>query len=65
MLIISDLFLIHLNKEVELRAFTYEFFRSESERLSEEFGSNGIIYTIEEPETFQHTNNQKKLIKVF
>lgn len=33
--------------------------------MAEEGGSNGIIYAIEEPETSQHTNNQKKLIEAF
>ena len=33
--------------------------------MSEECGSNGIIYEIEEPETSHHTNNQKKLIEAF
>lgn len=41
------------------------FFRGEAERLAEEGGSAGIIYAVEEPETSQHTNNQKILIEAF
>lgn len=47
------------------RLILMSFFRGEAERLAEEGGSNGIIYAIEEPETSQHTNNQKKLIEAF
>ncbi len=38
-------------------------FRGQAERLSEEGGSNDIVYGIEKPEIFKYTNNQKKLIK--
>lgn len=47
------------------RLILMSFFRGEAERLAEEGGSNGIIYAIEEPETSQHTNSQKKLIEAF
>lgn len=45
------------------RLILLSFFRGEAERLAEEGGSSGIIYAIEEPETSQHTNNQKILIE--
>lgn len=47
------------------RLILMSFFRGEAERLAEEGGSTGIIYAVEEPETSQHTNNQKILIKAF
>lgn len=47
------------------RLILMSFFRGEAERFAEEGGSDGIIYAIEEPETSQHTNNQKKLIEAF
>lgn len=47
------------------RLILMSFFRGEAERLAEEGGGNGIIYAIEEPETSQHTNNQKILIESF
>lgn len=49
------------------RLILISFFMSEAERLAREsqmsHAKNGIIYAIEEPETSQHTNNQKKLIE--
>lgn len=47
------------------RLVLMSFFRGEAERLSEEGGSTGIIYAVEEPETSQHTHNQRILIKAF
>lgn len=38
------------------------FFRAEVERRKDEANAPGIIYAIEEPETSQHSENQKKLI---
>ena len=45
------------------RLVLLNFFRAEAERRSEERDTTGIIYAIEEPETSQHTNNQRMLIK--
>ncbi|RIY22420.1 ATP-dependent nuclease, partial [Gardnerella vaginalis] len=51
------------------RLILISFFTSEAERLAKESktsqAKNGIIYAIEEPETSQHTNNQKTLIESF
>lgn len=47
------------------RLILMSFFRGEVERLSNEGESTGIIYAVEEPETSQHTNNQKILIEAF
>lgn len=47
------------------RLVLLSFFRAEAERRLSEQGGNGIIYAIEEPETSQHTENQKKLIEAF
>lgn len=41
------------------RLVLLSFFRAEAERRLSEQGGNGIIYAIEEPETSQHTENQK------
>lgn len=45
------------------RLILLNFFRAESERRAEENDNTGIIYAIEEPETSQHFNNQRVLIK--
>ena len=45
------------------RLVLLNFFRAEAERMAEEGGNTGIIYAIEEPETSQHSNNQRVLIK--
>ena len=45
------------------RLILMSFFRAEVERRREEFETNGVIYAIEEPETSQHTENQKRLIE--
>lgn len=45
------------------RLILISFFRAEVERKIQEMGkNNGVIYAIEEPETSQHTYNQKILI---
>ncbi len=41
------------------------FFRAEAERRQNENNVPSIIYAIEEPETSQHPNHQKKLIEAF
>lgn len=46
------------------RLVLLSFFRAEAERQQEDKETkNGVIYAIEEPETSQHTNNQKILIE--
>ncbi len=45
------------------RLILLNFFRAEAERMAEEGDKAGIIYAIEEPETSQHFNNQRVLIK--
>ena len=45
------------------RIVLINFFRAEVERKKKEQGSQGIIYAIEEPETSQHPNYQRMLIK--
>ena len=45
------------------RLVLMNFFRAEAERRAEEGDNKGIIYAIEEPETSQHSNNQRVLIK--
>jgi len=47
------------------RLILLNFFRAEAERRRAEKNIPSIIYAIEEPETSQHTENQKKLIKAF
>lgn len=45
------------------RLILLNFFRAEVERRQSEQNATSIIYAIEEPETSQHSENQKKLIK--
>jgi predicted ATP-dependent endonuclease of OLD family len=45
------------------RLILFSFFRAEAERLREEHGKGNIIYAVEEPETAQHPNNQRKVIE--
>lgn len=45
------------------RLILLNFFRAEAERRIEDDANASIIYAIEEPETSQHTENQKKLIE--
>lgn len=47
------------------RLILLNFFRAEAERRMIEGNSQSIIYAIEEPETSQHTDHQKLLIKAF
>lgn len=47
------------------RLVLLNFFRAEAERRLQERNAPSIIYAIEEPETSQHTENQKKLIRSF
>ena len=44
------------------RLILLSFFRAEAERRTEVENNMGIIYAIEEPETSQHSNNQRVLI---
>lgn len=43
------------------RLILFSFFRAEAERLREEHMKGNIIYAIEEPETAQHPDNQRKV----
>lgn len=45
------------------RLILLNFFRAEVERRQGEVNAPSVIYAIEEPETSQHSENQKKLIK--
>lgn len=47
------------------RLILLNFFRAEAERRSQEQGDVGVIYAIEEPETSQHSDNQRILIEAF
>lgn len=47
------------------RLILLNFFRAEAERIQLTKSMPSIIYAIEEPETSQHTEHQKKLIKAF
>lgn len=47
------------------RLILFSFFQAEAERRRTAIGGTGVIYAIEEPETSQHTENQKKLIETF
>jgi hypothetical protein len=47
------------------RLVLFSFFRAEAERLKEENGKGNIIYAVEEPETAQHPDNQRKIIETF
>lgn len=44
------------------RLILLNFFRAEVERRQGEVNATSVIYAIEEPETSQHTENQRKLI---
>ena len=45
------------------RLVLFSFFRAEAERLREEHNKGNIIFVVEEPETSQHPNNQRKIIE--
>jgi len=47
------------------RLVLLNFFRAEAERRKLEESTTDIIYAIEEPETSQHLNHQRKLIEAF
>jgi predicted ATP-dependent endonuclease of OLD family len=47
------------------RLILLNFFRAEAERRKNEDNVPSIIYAIEEPETSQHPNHQRKLIEAF
>ena len=47
------------------RLILLNFFRAEAERRKDENNVPDIIYAIEEPETSQHPNHQRKLIEAF
>ncbi|KIO74685.1 ATP/GTP-binding protein [Pedobacter lusitanus] len=47
------------------RLILLNFFRAEAERRLQSGNSQSIIYAIEEPETSQHSDHQKLLIKAF
>ena len=47
------------------RLILLNFFRAEAERRQNENNVPSIIYAIEEPETSQHPNHQRKLIEAF
>jgi len=47
------------------RLILLNFFRAEAERRLETSNSTSVIYAIEEPETSQHTINQKLLVEAF
>ncbi|MCI5145430.1 MAG: ATP/GTP-binding protein, partial [Candidatus Electrothrix sp. AR3] len=47
------------------RLILLNFFRAEAERRKNENNVPSIIYAIEEPETSQHPNHQRKLIEAF
>ena len=47
------------------RLILLNFFRAEAERRKSEQNIPSIIYAIEEPETSQHTEHQKKMINAF
>lgn len=47
------------------RLILLNFFRAEAERRKTAENIPSIIYAIEEPETSQHTEHQKKLVKAF
>ena len=47
------------------RLILLNFFRAKAEQTAREKGSPSVIYAVEEPETSQHPNNQKMLMKAF
>lgn len=47
------------------RLILLNFFRAEAERRQQETNVPSIVYAIEEPETSQHPNHQRKLIEAF
>ena len=47
------------------RLILLNFFRAKAEQLAKQTGRASIIYAIEEPETSQHPNNQRMLLRAF
>ena len=47
------------------RLILLNFFRAEAEKRLENKDGTGVIYAVEEPETSQHSNNQRMLIESF
>lgn len=45
------------------RLILLSFFRAKAEQLAQETGHTAIVYAIEEPETSQHPNNQRMLLR--
>ena len=45
------------------RLILLNFFRAKAEQLARETGRSAVIYAIEEPETCQHPNNQRMLLR--
>jgi putative ATP-dependent endonuclease of OLD family len=45
------------------RLILLSFFRAKAEQLAKETGQTAMIYAIEEPETSQHPNNQRLLLR--
>ncbi len=45
------------------RLILFSFFMAEAERLREENGKGNIVYAVEEPETSQHPDNQRKVVE--
>lgn len=45
------------------RLILFSFFMAEAERLREEHGKGNIVYAVEEPETSQHPDNQRKVVE--
>lgn len=64
---ISDQNNISVNKRGSgvKRLILLNFFRAEAERKQREQAATSVIYAIEEPETSQHYENQRKLVKAF
>lgn len=47
------------------RLILLNFFRAKAEQLAKEKGHAKVIYAVEEPETSQHPNNQRMLVRAF
>ena len=47
------------------RLILISFFRAEAERDRSSVGAPGVIYAVEEPETSQHPDNQRMLMRAF
>ena len=47
------------------RLILLNFFRAKAEQFAKEKGAVNVVYAIEEPETSQHPNNQRMLVRAF